>query len=290
MRLRRKLRGTLPVERDGSLGAVLGVVVIALLIGATPAAAALSYAESSNTNTGGGNQGTATVECPGVSWAVGGGAFSTGGFAAVAITSSTPAGNALWSEETDVYVGPQSHRAYVICDTTEPSLEFNNASVPVNDDRTVRADCPSGENIYGGGFNSGASYGGSNTRSSRPFDDGDADRDRDDGWEATIFNFTMAPLPVTLYAHCGAKNSTVESRTREVTANSQKAVSESCRAGDHVTGGGTQISGHSSNTWISSSYPADAGDQDSVPDDRWSAYLENVTGKKREVTAYAVCR
>ena len=65
-----------------------------------------------------------------------------------------------------------------------------------------------------------------------------------------------------------------------------------CSDGGHVTGGGAQISGASKNTWISTSYPTDTGDQDDIPDDRWSAYLENATGNKRavKITAYAVCR
>ena len=283
-------RRTRVVTPGAPLSAAMGFAAIAFLLAAAPASAALTYAEGSNTSTAGGNQGTATVECPGVSYMVGGGAFSSGAFAAVAIASSTPAGNTIWSEDTDVYSGTQLHRAYVVCDTTEPTIEFNNANVPANHSRTVRAGCPSSENVYGGGYNSGGGYGDSNTRSSRPFDDGDDDRDRDDGWEATFFNFALAPTAVTVYAECGPKKSTVESATRDISPNSQRRVAKSCPAGDHVSGGGAEISGDGKKTWISSTYPADTGDPDDTPDDRWSAYLENTTGKRLEITAYSVCR
>jgi hypothetical protein len=260
-----------------------------LLITATPASAALSYVESASTNTNTGNQGFAAAVCPGSTYVIGGGAYSTGGFGAVAIGSSTPSGNASWREETDVYSGPQSHNAYAICDSTMPTLEFESKLIPPGESRRVKADCAASRNVYGGGFLASPNYGNTNTQSSRPFDDGDGDRDRDDGWEQTTHNFAAAPTESLVYAHCGPKNSTARAKTLKAKPDKQGFVQRACRSSDRLIGIGARIAGNE-NGWISSLYPSDGDDQDVILDDRAAAYFENTGDGKRPITAYAVCR
>ena len=263
----------------------------ALMIAAPPAPGALSYVIGPNSVTGPAAQGSASASCPASTFVIGGGAFSSGGFEAVAITTSSPSGNSSWTEDTDVHTGTQSHRAFAICDTTMPTLEFNSRHMPTGEERTARAECPAGENVYGGGYLAGPNYGTTNTRSSRPFDNDDPDKDRDDGWEATTFNFAPAPTETLVYAECGPKGSTTRVKTSGIGKNSQKAVWQACSAGERVTGGGAYTAGGNGRNWISSTSPEDAStDQDDLPDDRWQGYLENDTGKRREIKAYAVCR
>ena len=98
--------------------------------GRTPASGALSYVSSANTTTGPGAQGIANASCPASTYVIGGGAFSTGGFGAETITTTTPSGNASWTENTDVHSGPQNHHAFAICDTTMPTFEFESKLIP----------------------------------------------------------------------------------------------------------------------------------------------------------------
>ena len=166
-------------------------------------------------------------------------------------------------------------------------------SVPADDARTVRVDCPAGKNLYGGGYYAAtfvSTVGDQDVRSSRPFDDGDSDSNSDDGWEVTSFNTQTASRTLEVYALCGPRDSSVHVGTREASGQEQKFVAKRCPGDDRVTGGGAHISGPDGNTWISSTYPRDGNDADSQRDDQWAAYLENDTNKERPIKAYAVCR
>ena len=252
------------------------------LCSAPPASAALSYVESSSTVTNGGNTGTALATCGGGSFVIGGGAFSTGGPGQVSIDASYPWNPNNWREYTDVSTGPQSHRAYAICDDTEPIVREGSDNAPAGALMTVRAHCQGKTNAYSGGYQSAGL-----TRSSRPFDDGDDDRVRDDGWEVTFYNNNNGSDPVYAFALCGPRNTTVKARTRSLGSGEQGLVAKACPAGTRVTGGGARIAGGG---WISSLYPDDGDDADEEPDNRWAAYLENQSAKKRDITAYVVCR
>ena len=264
--------------------AAVAFAASAALVAAAPASAALSYVESGNTNTAAGNQGTSTVNCPSSSFVVGGGAYSTGGFGAVAITSSLPTGNAGWREFTDVYEGTQGHRAFAICDTTMPTVRFAKRTVKAGSEKTVRAACQAGEHVYGGGSISSISFGETITPSSRPY----LDEVRGDGWKATVFS-KSGDHEVTAYALCGLLDTTLRTRTVEVAKKSQGFAQKRCGSGDQVTGGGGAIAVGGGKGWISTTYPRDT-DSDATPDDAWGAYLENTSSKKREITAYAICR
>jgi len=257
-------------------------VALTALCSAPPASAALTYVESSNTVTNGGNTGTALATCGGGSFVVGGGAFSTGGFGQVSIDASYPWNPNSWREYTDVSTGPQSNRAYAICDDTEPVVRNGSDQAPAGAKRTVRAHCRGNTNAYGGGH-----YSAVLARSSRPFDDGDAGGVRDDGWEASFYNNNNGSDSLDVYALCGPKNTTVKAKTRSLGSARQGLVAAACPAGDRVTGGGAGIVGGG---WISSLYPDDGDDADDEPDNRWKAFLENTSAKKRDITAYVVCR
>ena len=256
---------------------------MALALCTAPAAsAALSYVQGSNVVTSGGNTGNASTTCGGGSFVIGGGAFSTGAFDQVSIEGSFPPDSTSWREYTDVATGTQSHRAYAICDEREPVMRQASRQVSAGELATVRAHCPGQKNAYAGGY-----YSISSARSSRPFDDGDADRVRDDGWEATFYNNNNGFDVVYAFATCGPKDTTVKAETRSLGSAQQGLVRKRCPAGTKVTGGGARIAGSG---WISSLYPADGGDTDGELDDRWEAYLENLSAKKRPISAYVVCR
>lgn len=79
----------------------------------------------------------------------------------------------------------------------------------------------------------------------------------------------------------------MKAATRSLGSARQGRVGKKCPVGAKVTGGGARIAGSG---WISSLYPADGSDADAELDDRWEAYLENLSSKKRDITAYVICR
>lgn len=180
-----------------------------------------------------------------------------------------------------MFSGTQDHRAFAICDTTQPTTRVEEKTVKAGSAKTLRAACPSSKHVYGGGFYSSATYGKTSTRSSRPYDGPDADNVRDDGWEATFYSYS-GDWSVFAYALCGPKKTTVRTKTVDVDPVSQGFVQKKCGSGQRVTGGGAHIAVGYTKGWISTIYPDE--------DDSWAAYLENQIPKKREITVYAICR
>ncbi len=269
---------------------LIAALAAAALVSAAPASAALSYVESGGVSTTTGNRGFTKAECPLSSFAVGGGVFSTGGFGAVEIHASYPGEPATnWSEFTDVYAGTQTHRAFAICDSTQPTRRMEEKKLQAGSEKTVRAACPPSKHVYGGGFFSSGNLEDTIARSSRPYDGPDADKVRDDGWEATFFESGTPFAYIYAYALCGPKKTTVRTKTVDVNPTSQGFVQKKCGSGDQVTGGGAHIAVGNGKGWISSIYPADA-DSDGINDDIWAAYFENTSSRKREITVYAICR
>jgi hypothetical protein len=278
------------IEKAARSGVAIALAAAAMLVAASPASAALSYVESAPTSTTAGNQGNSVVDCPPSSFAIGGGAFSTGAYGAVAINGSIPNMKTRWFEFTDVYTGTQAHRAFAICDSTEPTLRTNSKNSSEAGQKTVHAVCPRRQHVYGGGFFSGGDVGSTTTRASRPFDGADAGKVRDDGWEAiAFFSNTALNNPVTAYALCGPKKPSVRTATVDVNPLSQGFVPKRCASGERVTGGGAYIAAGHGKGWISSTYPVDS-DADGVTDDSWAAFFENTTSTKRAITVYAICR
>jgi hypothetical protein len=72
-------------------------------------------------------------------------------------------------------------------------------SVPASDGAQVKAKCPRGTHVAGGG--AGADNGGADVNESVPFDGGDSDGATDDGWSA-YFNDTLDAGNIRVYAIC----------------------------------------------------------------------------------------
>jgi hypothetical protein len=253
---------------------VLTTIVFAGLVAAAPASAGLTIIEGSPTTTGAGSQAPAEAECPGGSVVAGGGAFSTGGYSAVASTTSYPVSDTVWKEYTDVYSGPQNHYAYAICDTGNVNMRSETKSIPAEKTRTVKVDCPNGKNVYGGGFYTTGQYGESDAITSMP---------SGDGWKAKVHNFRDAStMSGSAYVLCGSKSSKVVSRTRPLKEGEQGSATAECPGNSRVSGGGAAISSKTASTWISTLYPP--------ADHRWKAYAENGTGTDYKLTSYAICR
>jgi hypothetical protein len=255
--------------------AVVVAAFVATLFVAAPAPAGITIVESGATNTVEDAQGTATAQCPGGSEIAGGGAYTTGAYAATAINTSQPISETAWREYTDVYDGGSAnHYAYAICDTGKTTLKSESKLIPAGKTRTVKVSCPGSKSVYGGGFSSTGFYGESDTMVSRP---------SKDGWQAKLHNFRpSAPLVGVSFVVCGSKSSDVVSRTRPLEGTDQASATATCPGDDRVTGGGAAIKSDTATTWISTLYPASR--------DSWKVYAENGTGTDYKLTSYAICR
>lgn len=264
-----------------------------LLATAPPASAALSYVEGAETTTAAIAQGEAQASCPPGSELAGGGTFSTGGYGDVSINSSSPylVSETVWREFTDVYAGEQDHRAFAICDSNGTNQVIKFKELPANGGlETARARCPDGQSVYGGGFYTSADKTGVLAIASRPIDGKDRGDERDDGWEATYTNPTADQWSIRAFAQCGPKDVTVKVKSDTAESASQKSLRQSCPQDGRVTGGGAMIEFAGSSGWISTVYPYDGGDANSIRDDRWGAYFENSGVMERKVAVYAICR
>lgn len=259
----------MPAGRSG----IWIAVAAAALIAAAPASAGLTLVESSGTTTPSGGEAYAEAECPGGSKVAGGGAYTSGGFAQVAIVTSYPGENDTWKEWTDVYTGPQTHYAYAICDTDPVVTNKESRKLGVDKTGTVQTRCPAGKNLYGGGFYTDAQYGESDALVSAP--DGD-------GWRAKLHNYAGDKIKIVAYALCGSKASRVETKSSQVKPGEEDHATAKCSGNDRLTGGGIAIASNTDATWITSLYPP--------TNHSFKSYAVNTSGNKHRLTSYAICR
>lgn len=81
----------------------------------------------------------------------------------------------------------------------------------------------------------------------------------------------------------------ISSGSAIVPNNTVRVKKVACPAGTVVVAGGANVEGSNGFTRLTSSYPYDGGDSDSVPDDGWAAGYANRAGNDRRFTVFARC-
>ena len=102
----------------------------------------------------------------------------------------------------------------------------------------------------------------------------------------------LAAIPALVLASPAASSAAgprYVTNSSESISTGQVTVQAHCRENEQVSGGGVLSSGVYGDARINGSYPVDAGDGDSVPDDGWGATVDNVSGATVDVTVYAIC-
>lgn len=127
--------------------------------------------------------------------------------------------------------------------------------------------------------------------SSLPRDGGDPDHRSDDSWSGRGFDAAGGTGEFSIHAVCTRDRvvSYVERGPRSVASGEVFGRRVSCRHGDHVVGGGADVSGPAERARLVSSFPFDGGDAGGVPDDGWQVRVDNVSGADKDVTAFAIC-
>ena len=156
-------------------------------------------------------------------------------------------------------------------------------------EKTVKAPCPDGYQVIGGGLVSADPV----VVGTVPFDSGDGNAKQDDGWKVRVVSDYGLKTDVDAIAVC------LESGTWDLAyedgganhnifldPNSTLLFERPCDVGDSVIGGGGEILGPATNGRIHESYPGSV----MPPDGGWSVGLTNMTASTVTGRAYAICR
>ena len=149
---------------------------------------------------------------------------------------------------------------------------------------TTQVPCPAGTHVAGGGASLSGNAERARLHTSYPYDSGDADQQRDDGWLARAYNSGGGTKTLTVQAMCVG----FEPRYVASTATGNvEAVSPSCPAGTHATGGGGKTSDSRAQGWLNGLLPfaAAAG----PPDDGFTAVVSR-HNPSATLTGTAICK
>lgn len=192
-------------------------------------------------------------------------------------------------------VGPVASRritTYAVCRKAgEAGIAYKSkqeADVPDGATVALKVRCPAGTSVASGGSDV---YRGT-IPTSEPYDGGDADAKRDDGWRIRARNEEGSPYTVTAYAVCLPHSIHLRyvKRSAKTPANAAKTLSATCRKGAAVVGGGQEIKGSTATRFVHSSKPVDTrSDANHTPDDRWRVTAVNLGGSAAKTTVHAIC-
>lgn len=147
----------------------------------------------------------------------------------------------------------------------------------------VRADCPAGTHVAGGGWDQTFVTG------SQPVDGPDGNATPDDGWE--IGAYQGSPFASDAYAVCTTQASEyVRGRRKDIPAGETRSAKAKCPVGTRVISGGGVLEGLATgSSRLHSSVPFDGSDDDFSRDDGWSVTAPAI-GQSGRLRAHAVCR
>jgi hypothetical protein len=181
--------------------------------------------------------------------------------------------------------GGNSVDAIAICGKLAHRKLVQKTAIAVSGTKTLRARCPHGMEVSGGGVSFSTDDG--SFTASAPYDSADADHKPNNGWKATVN--PPAPSNVTVTAVCveGLKLA-YRSRTFGPLSATDTEVQAPCKSGEAVTGGGGSFSGTGPGDTVEGTVPYDFAPPKG-PNDGW-AYLVSIGPASRQVTAFAICK
>ena len=153
----------------------------------------------------------------------------------------------------------------------------------------VTADCLPGSRLIGGGVTPSSSpFSEAWINTSLPVDGSDAGS-APDGRSGRMANLAGGAKTVSAYAICSAGNVRSRSARVRVDPSDSGAVKAKCPEGTRVASGGAGLNGAASDSHLDSSYPFDAGDGDSKPDDGWKARAFNAASTRARLRLSVQC-
>lgn len=238
-------------------------------------------------------------ECPTGSTVLGGGVDQA------FFTQSRPADGPDAGNRADdswvfvVYQGsPAPATAYAICSTIDSDYVLSRRKlVDPGQTKVARVHCTGGQRVVGGGgIIATAIQDGSRINSTTPYDAGDADHKRDDGWAIRVENNNLsASGKIRANAVCVDARPKYRTVTGNLPANGSISPAPYCPTTHHIVGIGIESEGDAGQGFPFQLIPRDdssspMADADSVPDDYGLITITNSPpGTEAPFTATGIC-
>ena len=139
--------------------------------------------------------------------------------------------------------------------------------------------------LFGGGSLASGGVAKSFDEADRPDDYLDADTNLDDGWLADAIG--TPPAKLHAYTACMKHAATYPFQDLPNDSSGNRTASIACPGTQRVTQGSMFIA--TVNSWITSSYPYDGPDKDTIPDDGWRGSVFDTLGGIGGFSDYAIC-
>ena len=179
------------------------------------------------------------------------------------------------------------HSAPVDAAASEVTVTTVQKNVQPNSVATIKAHCPKGTKVTGGGFETTV-----RPTSSVPFDDADNNTTRDDGWKAVVTNpSSTIAFKVTVHGVCakGGTYTYLSSAPISVPDGGRTNGDVLCDDGFSVVGGGVALAFAPGLLSIGQSGPIDDDDDGDVRDNGWTGGATNLTGTEVQMTVFGIC-
>jgi len=150
---------------------------------------------------------------------------------------------------------------------------------------SVKAKCPSGRHLVGGGGNAGNKFLGS----SFPYDSKDDGNKPDDGWKATAYG--VPATTIEAIAVCSEEMPDYDKVSISLGPSAGNTIGPECDGNSHISALGAQMTGPQEFAELRSLSIQDNNDGNSVPDDDALVYMVNSPSASDEqtFTGWAVC-
>jgi hypothetical protein len=249
------------------------------------------------------------TKCPGRRVLTGGGAYADGDPELTDISDMGPAWPFIvksqevpsarerntWVTVYAVYGDPQTVSNQAICARPKgirrSEVTAAEPTAGIGEVVTLRARCPRGSSVTGGGFDSE----GNNADAlfvSAPFDGSDRGAKPDDGWRLRLLSGQAGRL-ATVRAICSTRLDLVY-RRETVHGDGELTALARCPENTAVAGGGTEILADplgNAVTHVKATRPRDLGDPGTTPDDGWESRAFRAPGDGQVgVRSHAICK
>jgi hypothetical protein len=283
-------------ERRIALTLVIALSVITCLLAPQPAAAELSYYNTSGMIPSG-NQAGFSLACANDEYVVGGGVYSTGTYNETWVNDSGPYDsvdqNTRLDDGWDAIVdnfGGESETVVGLAICTDRKPKYRTVEFEVNSVAGI-ATCPRGTYPIGGGVSTDGDFTQRTVATqSFPYDDTDPDT-KPDGWlgRGSSQNVNDHPAArVTAACQGGKPPRYRRSDPQTAFAMNNSNDGEECKPGERGIGGGTETT--SASVYPTTTYPVDGNDGDGLPDDGFGVYVDNLLTFDRTFFVWAICR
>jgi len=212
-------------------------------------------------------------------WTATGGGVAAGGDPGATFMSALDVGKyGVYGGAWHAVQPDRSMSLYGICaktGTVTADTRYTNFPAPPST-AGFKVGCAAGH-VLGGGVE--GPYLDSHVGASVPIDGSDADKVPDDGWRGSSSLLTGSSKIMLIHYVCATgPTPTYRTTKTQVPAGYDSTLKVGCKNSQHVTGGGTIISGPVSDSHVSVSRPIDGPDADHIPDDGWLAKVSNDGG------------